>query len=133
MEFTESALKERLSSLGYTFPETSSNTDAVLVTYALSRVSDYITNDINQDEIPTKLASYAIDLASAEFLNDKLTFSKGDLEGLDLSGVVSSLSEGDTSVSFKDGYSDAELLKEYITRGYEALKSQLACFRKMRW
>lgn len=133
MEFTESKVKERLKSLGYTFPDTSSNTDAVLVTYAMNRVSDYIRNDTNQSEIPDGLVSFAIDLACAEFFSDKMTFDKDSLTGLDLTRVVSQITEGDTTVSFASGYSDSDLLKAFVENMYSALDKQLACFRRIRW
>lgn len=133
MEFNESTVKERLTSLGYLFPETSSKSDTALVNFAMTRVSDYIKNDINQYEIPEGLVTLAIELICAEFFSNKMMFSPDDLSGLDLSRVANQITEGDTSVSFKDGYSDAELLTSFYNKAKADLDSQLACFRKLRW
>lgn len=133
MEYNESTIRARLTSLGYTFPEASSGSDNALVNFAMTRVADYIKNDTNQSEIPTGLVTLAIELACARFFNDKMAFAPDDLTGLDLSRVANQITEGDTSVSFKDGYSDAELLTAFYTRAKADLDGQLACFRKLRW
>ena len=56
-----------------------------------------------------------------------------DLESLDLTNAVQSVSEGDTSVTFAADASDSARLSALISSLLTAGEEDLLCFRKLRW
>lgn len=122
-------VESRLKSIGYELADG----DNWLIQFCTQKVENTILNDINQREVPRGLYECAIDMICGEFLKIKYDTGKLDIEGLDLSGAVSAISEGDTSVSFDSSASDASkfsLLVEYLLN---SKKGDMACYRKIKW
>ena len=68
-----------------------------------------------------------------EYLQAAFAAGKLDLENLDLTNAVQSVSEGDTSVTFASDSSDSARLTALINRLLSTGEDDLLCFRKLRW
>ena len=123
------AVLQRLISLGYKLEE---NDDWILC-FAMQTVENHIKNSCNVTSIPDELSNVAIDRVCGEFLFAKKQTGQLVIEGLDLTGAIASISEGDTSVSFVSGATDDDrfnLLVNYLmTKG----EGDFVCFRKLKW
>lgn len=94
-------------------------TKDVLIQFAIDDAESVILNHCNLTAVPDGLKTTWLKMALDLYRNENL----GSVEG---GTYVSSLSEGDSSVSFKTNYSDFKdsLLKNYI--------SQLNRYRRLR-
>ena len=123
------AVLQRLISLGYKLKE---NDDWILC-FAMQTVENHIKSSCNVTSIPDELLNVAIDRVCGEFLFAKKQTGQLVIEGLDLTGAIASISEGDTSVSFVSGATDDDrfnLLVNYLmTKG----EGDFVCFRKLKW
>ena len=79
------------------------------------------------------LFEVVVDMICGEVLNAKFLSGQLDLTNLDLDGVIQSVSEGDTSVSFSTEGSDEAKLKGLLSWLIQGKGSDLLCYRKMRW
>lgn len=120
---TAEEIISRLKTLGYEYTEA----DADLITFLMAKVKERICNACNLDEVPEGLSKKAVDMVCSEFMLGKM--ATGQLE--DVSGVLKSIAEGDTTVTFADGFSPAEQLKTYLMT--LADEKGLARYRKMTW
>jgi len=128
MLFDKSNITERLKSFGYEITED----DDWMLTFCMEKVTKTIMNQCNVSTIPENLIPTAIDMTCGEFLLIKKRTGQLQIGGLDLSGVVTSIKQGDTSVSFDSGMSDEEkidTLIAYLMNG----KDDLLCYRRMYW
>ena len=120
---------KRLVSFGYSPTED----DVWVITFSIQKAANHVLNEINQNEIPKGLTEVAVDMSCGEFLNAKYLSGQLEIGKLDLSGIVETIKEGDTSVSFKDGSSDEEKLNALIGWMTSGKETDFLCFRKMRW
>lgn len=123
------AVLQRLISFGYKLQE---NDDWILC-FAMQGVENHIKSSCNVTSIPDELSNVAVDRVCGEFLFTKKQTGQLVIEGLDLDGVVASVSEGDTSVSFVSGATDDDrfnqLVNYLITKG----EGDFICYRKIKW
>lgn len=123
------AVLQRLISLGYKFEE---NDDWILC-FAMQTVENHIKTSCNVTSIPGELLNVAIDRVCGEFLFAKKQTGQLVIEGLDLTGAIASISEGDTSVSFVTGATEDDrfnlLVNHLMTKG----EGDFVCFRKLKW
>ena len=123
------AVLQRLISLGYKLEE---NDDWILC-FAMQGVENHIKTSCNVTSIPDELSNVAVDRVCGEFLFTKKQTGQLTIDGLDLSGAIASVSEGDTSVTFVSGATDDDrfnLLVNYLmTKG----EGDFACYRKLKW
>lgn len=123
------AILNRLSSFGYTVKDS----DAWAIAFAIQSVQNSIKNSCNVTTIPDGLFHVLVDRSCGEFLYSKKQSGQLDIAGIDLSGAVKQISEGDTSVTFADGTSDeqkfSQLLGLLLTKG----EGDLVCYRKLAW
>lgn len=122
-------VKNRLTSMNYTVKAS----DEPLLAFSIDKVTRFICNDCNVEEIPEGLKPIAIDMVVGEFLLAKKTYYPQDLEGFDLTGVVKQIQAGDTNVTFADSSNDDSILTAYIDYLLNHGKDQFSCFRKIRW
>ncbi|MDD3251926.1 MAG: hypothetical protein PHV18_05130 [Lachnospiraceae bacterium] len=124
----EERIVERLKSLGY--PEVS-NGDRSLILCIVRKVEQEIRNYCNRAEIPDELAVTVVENTCGEFLLMKKL--SGEVLGFDLEACVSSLSEGDSSVSFDVSMTPEKRLDSVI--GYLTAygRDGLNRFRKVVW
>lgn len=120
-------VKARLNNLGF---ETSEADDATLA-FLISKISQTVKNECNVEEVPEELKYRLIDWVCGEFLQAQFDLGKIDLEGLDLSGITS-IKEGDTTVSYGTGTSGATQFYDLINTLLSG-KVEILCFRKLRW
>lgn len=128
-QLIESILR-RLESFGYDLGE---GADAYALAFTIQKVEIHIMNSCNVSSIPEGLYNVLIDRVCGEFLFSKKQTGQLNIEGLDLTGVVASISEGDTSVSFVPDVNDEErfnqLVKVLMTMG----EGDMVCYRKLNW
>ncbi len=116
----------RLKSLGYT----ASNEDLDTIDYCISESEDYICNFCNINNVPIELYHTAVDMCCGSFL--KIKNSINELEDYNLQGALSSITEGDISISYTNGISRDVLFDELIKRLCNK-DSQLTNFRRLKW
>jgi hypothetical protein len=123
------AVLQRLISLGYKLEE---NDDWILC-FAIQGVENHIKSSCNVTSIPDELFNVAVDRVCGEFLFTKKQTGQLVIDGLDLTGAIASISEGDTSVSFVAGATDDDrfnLLVNYLmTKG----DGDFVCYRRLKW
>lgn len=94
---------ELLAAIGY---NTISDSDRIILNFAISKVESEIKNEINWKEIPQGLENVLICRVVGEFLLNKKTFAPSDLSMLDLSGgAVKQIQAGDTNFVFSVDFS----------------------------
>ena len=123
------AVLQRLISLGYKLEE---NDDWILC-FAIQGVENHIKSSCNVTSLPNELLNVAVDRICGEFLFTKKQTGQLVIDGLDLTGAIASISEGDTSVSFVSGATDDDrfnLLVNYLMNKGE---SDFVCFRRLKW
>jgi len=123
--------EEELTAFGYTITDS----DDALISLCVQKVEAYIENDINQGTVPNGLMPFAADMVCGEFLRIKKTFSPESITGLDLSAAVKRIQVGDTSTEFAADSSQTATgqLDSAISALQNSGKSQMPCFRKLRW
>lgn len=120
---------ERLVSFGYR-PTTA---DAWPIAFTMQKAQNHILNEINHSTIPDGLIEVFVDMVCGEFLMVKYQSGTLDLDSLDLDGMIQSVTEGDTTVSFSnEGSGEAKLngLLNWLVQGKGC---DLLCYRRMRW
>ena len=130
---------ERLKQLGF---QTSAE-DGVQIEYCAGKVKEQLHNELNSktttEELPNELTYVAIERTVGEFLYTLMVFggdsAKARLANLDLSTAITSLREGDVSISFdKDASPEARLMSVLDKmRRYGAGRAAIYGHRKMRW
>lgn len=123
---------DRLRAFGYAVKAE----DKPLLGFAVGKVSDSIRNECNVSEIPDGLLNAASDMAAGEFLMAKKAFAPADIAGINLEAAVRQVQVGDTSTVFAVGdgcLTDEQRLDLLIRRLLDYGRSELACYRKIRW
>ena len=126
-------LRERLAAFGYEVQPA----DEALLVFALDKAVGSIKNDCNLADLPEGLQRIAVEWAAGEFLQAKKAFAPDDLAGLDLDAAVKQIQAGDTTVVFAAGegsQTPEQRLNQLINYllGY-GRRSELACYRRLRW
>lgn len=93
-----------------------------ILQFILDDVEEKVLNYCNIDEIPISLKNTCYRMAIDMYRNETLGQEQQDM-------IVSSISEGDTSTSFKVKEQD----KTYIDSIFKDYKSQLNRYRKLVW
>lgn len=117
------------SSFGYEITEA----DFPLIAYGVKEEMLHILNITHQREFPKRLLYIMIRRVVGNFLYAKLQTGTLSIGDLDLAGVVSSITEGDTSVSFGTGTSDLERLTDLISYMRTYGEDEILCFRRIKW
>lgn len=130
--FDVKSVIERLTEIGYEVKESDSSS----LTFCVEKVRSTIKNETNLQDVPEELEHIAIDMAVGEFLLGKKTFTPDDIAGLDLTGVVKEIKEGDTTTSFGTGESTQtpeQRLTTYINYLLNYGKAEFSSFRRLKW
>ena len=128
MSFDIETITKRLESLGY---EVMDSDEWVLI-FCMEIVKKDIANQCNMSTIPEGLVPSAIDMVCGRFLFELRQYGRLHLGDLDLDGVITSIKQGDTSVTFDTTCSDESkfnALVSYLTDR----KDDLLCYRRMYW
>lgn len=127
--FARMAVK-RLSNLGC--PVTNEE-EAWGFAYEIRQAELDILNYCHIDIIPSTLYLMLCDRACGKYLYVRKQSGKLEIADLDLTGALTSLKEGDVSISFASGGSDAERLEALLKLMMDAGRGELACYRKIKW
>lgn len=126
--FTEDVLN-RLVSFGFNPTEE----DAWMIAFSTKGTVNHVLNEINHQTVPEGLFEVVVDMVCGEVLNAKFLSGQLDLTALDLNGMIQSVKEGDTTVSFSAEGSDESKLNSLLTWLIQGKGCDLLCYRKMRW
>lgn len=126
--FTEDVVN-RLVSFGYTPTEE----DAWMIGFTTKGTVNHVLNEINHQTVPDGLREVVVDMICGEVLNAKFTSGQLEMTNLDLDGMIQSVAEGDTTVSFSVDGSDEAKLKGLLSWLIQGKGSDLLCYRRMRW
>jgi hypothetical protein len=120
---------ERLEMLGYKYDEA---TDSVLINYLILENEMFIKNFCNIGAIPNELKYVEIELVSGKFLENKYSTGKLNDENFSITQAISSIKEGDTSVSFGNSNTQ-ETTSSFIKKLINSSINELISFRKFKW
>lgn len=126
--FYESVLK-RLVSFGYELKED----DGWVICFAMQKVENHIKNSCNTKSVPNGLLNVAVDMVCGEFFFTKKQTGKLELADLDLNGAVTSIKEGDVTVQFASGSSDADKFDSLLNYLLHNGEGEFVCYRKLNW
>ena len=126
---TVESVVQRLVSFGYVPTED----DAWMIAFSTKGTVNHVLNEINHTKVPEGLFEVVVDMICGEVLNAKFSSGQLDMTGLDLDGMIESVSEGDTTVAFSAEGSDESKLKGLLSWLIQGKGSDLLCYRKMRW
>ena len=127
--FIEAVLK-RLAVFGY---HAEGQNDEFALCFAIQKVEEHVKNSCNTATIPDGLVPVAVDRVCGEFFYAKKQTGQLQIADLDFSGVVTSISEGDTSISFGAGASDDERFNQMLNYLTTQGESDFVCYRKLKW
>ena len=107
--------------------------DAWMIAFTVKGTINHVLNEINHKTIPDGLFEVVVDMICGEVLNAKVSLGQLDMTNMDLDGMIQSVTEGDTTVSFAVDGSDEAKLKGLLSWLSQGKGSDLLCYRKMRW
>ena len=126
-----SVVELRLQFFGYTNDKYAR--DQWVLDFAINKVETYINNSCNTTSIPEGLVYHAVDRVCGEFLLVMQKSGMLQMSELDLSGILNSISMGDTSVSFDADSTDEDKFNRLLDYLLNSGEGDLICYRKMRW
>ena len=127
-KFIEAVLK-RLEGFGYTVKKE----DTWLIAYCIQKVDNRINNTCNTLTVPDGLFNVAVDRVCGEVLFSLQRSGKLELDNIDLSGAVTQIHEGDTTIQFANGSSDLEKFTVFVNYLMHEGEGEFACYRKIKW
>lgn len=123
------AVLNRLTSFGYLPKED----DSWELSFVMLSVENRIKNECNTSSIPEGLFSVVADMTCGEFLMNRKNSGRLEVSDLDLTGAITSITEGDVSVSFDTKSTDEakfnQLVEYLLTKG----KGEFVCYRQLKW
>lgn len=124
-------VKSRIKGLtGFEVPDT----DADMIQYITTKAEREVLDFCNLDTLPEELQYVVTDMAAGEYLAAKYASGSLNIEGLDFSAGINSLSEGDTSISYNTEESDSARLQKLIDTLQKGLESkEVLRYRKLVW
>lgn len=120
----------RLEAIGY---KDWTDADFWNLAFCIRKAEVEILDYCHIDLIPSTLYPLLCDQACGRFLYDQKQAGKLDIEGIDLSGILTSLTEGDVKVDFDSGASDENRLDALLSIMMNSGRGQLQCYRKIRF
>lgn len=123
------AVINRLSSFGYLPIEN----DSWELSFAMLSVENNIKNSCNTTSIPEGLFTVAVDMICGEFLMGRKNSGRLDISTLDLGGAITSITEGDVSVSFDANSTDEQKFNQLVSYLMTKGKGEFVCYRKLSW
>ncbi len=119
----------RLETFGYEVTEA----DAFAIAFSVQKSELNIRHDCNITEIPEELFPTLCDMACGDFLSAKYRVGQLNLSDLDLGGAITSVSEGDTSISFDKSTTDEGKFAALVSALSDSGRGNLECYRKFKW
>lgn len=121
---------KRLEVIGYA---TWTSADLWNLAFCIRKAEVEVLDYCHIDLIPSVLYPLLCDRVCGKYLYDQKQSGKLDIEGLDLSGLLTSLTEGDVKVDFDSEVSDESRLDALLSLMMESGKGQLQCYRRIRF
>ena len=122
---TSKQVANKLKLLGYNIPDGENEILEVLI----DEVRDYILNYCNIKEVPAVLNYCWVCFVCHKYLQYILALVY--MEGVEF-GIISSISEGETSISYDNSNSSIARIQKLIDKLGKA-ENQLIGFRKVKW
>lgn len=119
----------RLETFGYVATEA----DVFGIAFSVQKSELNIRNDCNITVIPEELFPTLCDMACGDFLAVKYQTGKLDIAGLDLTGALTSISEGDVSLTFDKSTTDEGKFTALVSALSNAGRGNLECYRQFKW
>lgn len=116
----------RLASLGYE----ASDKDMFTVSFGISKTLEKVKSECGC--IPDGLQSRLVDACCGEILRSMYGTGQLDISTLDLTGAVSSIKEGDATISFDNATSDAAKFT-MLTAQLTIKEGDMSCYRVIKW
>ena len=126
--FVESIIN-RLISFGYP-PK---DVDLWELSFIMLDVENRIKNSCNTTSIPEGLNCVAVDMICGQFFMNRKNSGRLELSDLDLSGAITSITEGDVSISFDAGSTDEQRFNQLMTYLMTKGEGEFVCYRKLKW
>ena len=123
------AVLNRLVSFGCCLKEE----DSWAICFAIQKTESTIKNSCNTTSIPEGLFHIAVDRACGEFLFAQKQTGQLHLAELDLTGAITQISEGDTTVSFAAGASDEDKFNTLVNFLMNKGEGEFVCYRQLKW
>ena len=123
------AVVERLVSFGYE----PTDADVWMIAFSTKGTVNHVLNESNHSKVPDGLFEVVVDMICGEVLNAKFCSGQLELTNLNLDGMIQSVTEGDTTVSFSAEGSDESKLKGLLSWLIQGKGCDLLCYRRMRW
>jgi len=122
-------IQDRLKSFGYEYAE---DEDKSGIDFCIAKVEAEIKNFCNIRKIPKELKWVLIDMVVGEyfFMRKNAGLSLGSIE---IKPVISSINEGDVSVSYVNDGSNEKRFDKLINDLINGHESSLIRYRKMVW
>lgn len=128
MELYE-AVAARLAMLGYRV----AGEDRAGLDYLTAGCEQALLAEINGKKLPEGLFHTLADMVAGRFLQEKLAAGTLEIQGLDLSAGVRSLTEGDISVTFAGEQSPEARFAALLDRMVHPPEALLGAYRRLRW
>lgn len=126
--FVESVIN-RLISFGYP-PK---DVDLWELSFIMLDVENRIKNSCNTTSIPEGLNCVAVDMICGQFLMNRKNSGRLELSTLDLNGAITSITEGDVSISFDADTTDEQKFNQLIDYLMTKGEGEFVCYRKLKW
>lgn len=123
------AVLNRLTSFGYLPIEA----DSWELSFVMLSVENQIKNSCNTTFIPEGLYNVAADMTCGEFLLNRKNSGRLDISDLDLGGAITSISEGDISISFDANSTDEQKFNQLVSYLLTKGKGEFVCYRQLKW
>lgn len=125
-EFFEDVL-ERLDSLGYVIK----GTDDWMISFSIQKIENTIKNECNVTSVPDGLNNVAIDMICGDLLLNKK--QSGQLEDFDLDQAMTTVTAGDTSVTFDTKNTSEGRLNNLISYLISNGRGEFISYRQIKW
>lgn len=119
----------RLETFGYAVTEA----DAFGIAFSVQKSELNIRNDCNITEIPEELFLTLCDMACGDFLSVEYRTGRLNLADLDLTGALTSVTEGDVSITFDKSTTDEGKFTALISALSGLGRGNLECYRQFKW
>ena len=126
--FVESVIN-RLTSFGY-LPK---DVDLWEISFIMLDVENRIKNSCNTTSVPEGVYTVAVDMICGQFLMNRKNTGRLELSDLDLSGAITSITEGDVSISFDANSTDEQRFNQLINYLMTKDEGDFVCYRKLKW
>lgn len=126
--FVESVIN-RLTSFGYP-PK---DVDLWEISFIMLDIENRIKNSCNTTSVPEGLHCVAVDMICGQFLMNRKNTGRLELSDLDLSGAITSITEGDVSISFDASSTDEQRFNQLVNYLMTKGEGDFVCYRKLKW